>query len=85
MGEGPLEVEGSIRKILKQLILEYRNPQGALALLRSSRLTPSDIRRLLQEFLGEAEEKNLLNRRQFDLKTMRYLALEEWIEEYFEK
>ncbi len=80
-----MEIEESLKMILKQLILEHRNPQGALALMRSSRLTPSDIRRLLQELLEEAEERNLLNRRQFDIQTMRYLALEEWIEEYFEK
>jgi len=78
-------LEDSQRRVIKQHIIDYRNPQGAWALIRDSGWTPSEIRGLIQEILKEAEEKNILHRRQFDIKTMRYLTLQEWVKEYFKE
>lgn len=70
-------------KRIKQLIMEFRNPQGAVALAEEYRLTREEIDQILRSIRKEAEERKILDKRQFDIKTMRYLSLEEWIKEYF--
>jgi hypothetical protein len=76
------EVEELQKEAIRQFIVEYRNPQGALALAEEYRFTREDLNQLLTDILKEAEEKKILEKRQFDIKTMRYLTLAEWIKEY---
>lgn len=78
------EIERKPFEIIKKLVMEYRNPQGALALIKGNGLTKTDIRPLLMDILKEAEGDGFLMKRQFDIQTMRYLTLQEWLEEYFE-
>lgn len=78
-------MEDSRKRVIKQSIVDYRNPQGAWALIRESGWTPREIRGFIEEILKEAEEKKILHRKQFDIKTMRYLTLQEWIIEYFKE
>ncbi len=85
MEKGVQGLEDSQRRAIKKFIIDYRNPQGALFLVKELGLTPLDYSSLLQEIIAEAEKRNMLDRRQFDIQTMRYLTLREWIEEYFMK
>lgn len=71
------------RELLKRLVLEDRNPQGAWHLIREGSLSEKEVAHLLDEVYEEARQRNLLEKRQFDIQTMRYLSLEEWIHEYF--
>ena len=71
------------QRMIKQLMVEHRNPQGALALMAEAKLTEEEIHRLLQEVVEDAKGRGLLDKKQFDIRTMRYLTLEEWIKEYF--
>ncbi|NWF91867.1 MAG: hypothetical protein HXY46_03045 [Syntrophaceae bacterium] len=77
------EMRAIQEKRIKQLIMEFRNPQGAVALAEEYRLTREEIDQILRSIRKEAEERKILDKRQFDIKTMRYLSLEEWIKEYF--
>ncbi len=51
--------------------------------MAEAKLTEEEIHRLLQEVVEDAKGRGLLDKRQFDIRTMRYLTLEEWIKEYF--
>ncbi len=73
------------KKVIKQLMMEYRNPQGAIRLIRENRYSREEIDRLIKEVLEEANERGILQKRQFDIGTMRYLTYEEWLKEYFIK
>jgi hypothetical protein len=78
---------GEIRELqqeaIKQFIVEFRNPQGAIALAEEYHFVREDVDQLLRGILQEAEGKEGLDRKQYDIKTMRYLTLGEWIKEYF--
>ncbi|MGQ9645186.1 MAG: hypothetical protein ACUVWO_01440 [Thermodesulfobacteriota bacterium] len=84
LGKATDEIQTLREKALKQLILEFRNPQGVVELIKAYRLTREDIDHLLQRIREEAEEKKILDQKQYDIKTMRYLTLAEWIKEYLE-
>ncbi|MCX8118121.1 MAG: hypothetical protein N3G78_09340 [Desulfobacterota bacterium] len=71
------------KALLKALMLEDRNPQGAWHLIKEARLSEAEVTFLIEEVLQEASQRNLLEKRQFDIKTMRYLSLKEWIGCYF--
>ena len=76
------EISALQKKAIRQFIIEYRNPQGAIALAEEYRFTREDLNQFLMDILQEAREKKILEKKQFDIKTMRYLTLEEWIKEY---
>ncbi len=84
-GRRPDEIRDLQRKAVKQLILEDRNAQGAIGLSKEYRFAKEEMAELLQEILREAEEKKILEKRQFDIQTMRYLTLKEWIDQYFRR
>ncbi len=65
--------------------MEFRNLPGTIALARAWGLSQEEMHRLLQEVRKEASEKGLLKKEQFDIQTMRYLSLEEWLAEHLEK
>lgn len=65
--------------------MEFRNLSGTIALARAWGLSQEEMHRLLQEVRKEASEKGLLEKKQFDIQTMRYLSLEEWLAEHLEK
>lgn len=73
------------KKTFKQFIIEFRNPQGAYELAKEYGFSKEEINRILDEIIKEAEERKILDKRQFDIKTMKYLSLREWILEYFKK
>jgi hypothetical protein len=83
IGKPSDEIKELQQKAFEQFIIEYRNPQGAIALAEEYRFNGKDIEQLLRNILQEAEGKKGLDRRQYDIKTMRYLTLGEWIKEYF--
>jgi len=70
-------------KAIKQFILEFRNPHGVASLAEEFNLSGKNLNRILSDILQEAREKNIIDKKQFDIKTMRYLNIEEWIKEYF--
>jgi hypothetical protein len=71
---------------LKQYITEYRNAQGAMALAQEFRFTDDEIDRLLgaiiEEVRGSGEKSPPWAGKRFDVKTMKYLDVEEWIAHY---
>lgn len=73
------------KSVIKKLMMENRNPQGAIRLIKENLFSIEEIDHLIQEVLKEANEKRILEKRQFDIKTMRYLTFEEWLKEYFIK
>ncbi|MGB9627921.1 MAG: hypothetical protein ACPL6D_04615 [Thermodesulfobacteriota bacterium] len=77
------EIKKLQREALKEFILENRNPQGAHVLAEEYHFNQQDRDQLLREILEEARQKGLLEKRQYDIKTKRYLTLEEWVREYF--
>jgi alcohol dehydrogenase class IV len=72
-------------KAFKQFIMEFRNHQGASELAKQYQFTKEDINQIIDEIIKEAEEKKILEKRQFDTNTMKYLSLKEWLETYFKK
>lgn len=83
IGKPAGEIRELQQKAIEQFIIEYRNPQGAIALAEEYHFAREDLVQLLRDILQEAEEKKISGKRQFDIKTMRYLTLDEWIKEYF--
>lgn len=79
------EIKELRKKAFKQFILEFRNYQGAYEIAKEFNFSKEDIDKFIDEAIKEAEEKKILERRQFDTKTMKYLSLREWIREYFKK
>lgn len=65
--------------MIKKFLIEYRNFPGATALARAWGVSQEEIDRILQELLREGKERGILHRKQFDIETMRYLSLEEWL------
>jgi len=85
IGKSADEIKEFQQEAIKQFIVEYRNPQGAIALAEEYHFAREDIDQLLRGILQEAGGKKDLDRRQYDIKTMRYLTLPEWIKEYLKK
>ena len=71
---------------LKQYVTEYRNAQGAMALAQEFRFTDDEIDRLLEaiieEVRGSGEKIPPWAGKRYDVKTMKYLDVEEWIAHY---
>ncbi len=82
-GMAPQEMKTLQQKALKEFILENRNPQGAHALLEEYHFNKEDIEKLIKEIMEEARQKGIWDKKQYDIKTKRYLTLEEWVKEYF--
>lgn len=85
MGRSAQEMKELQQKALEQFIVESRNPQGTLALAKEYGFTRDDLNKVLQKILEDARDKKIIERRQYDTKTMRYLNLEEWIKEHLMK
>lgn len=85
LGRSENEIKDLRIKAFKQFILEFRNYQGAYEIAKEYKLSKGEIDKILDETIKEAEEKKILEKRQFDIKTMKYLTLREWIKEYFKK
>ncbi|MFB3887440.1 MAG: hypothetical protein ACE144_19650 [Thermodesulfobacteriota bacterium] len=77
------EIKELQQKAVEQFIVEFRNPRGAMALVEEYHFNREDVGHLLRNILQEAEKKQILDKRQFDLNTIRYLPLGEWGKEYF--
>lgn len=85
LGRPENEIKELRKKAFKQFILEFRNYQGAYEIAKEFNFSKEDIDKFIDEVIKEAEEKKILERKQFDTKTMKYLSLREWIREYFKK
>lgn len=70
---------------IKQYILEYRNPQGAIDLIKEYQISQEELHKLLEEVFQELKERGYTERRQFDIQTMDYLTIERWIAQYIGK
>lgn len=70
----------------KQYITEYRNGPGAIALAQEFRFTDDEIDRLLETITEEARggggKRPPWAGKRYDIKTMKYLDVEEWISHY---
>ncbi len=71
---------------IKQYITEYRNAPGAIALAQEFRFTDDEIDRLLEAIIEEVEgsegKKPPWAGKRYDIKTMKYFDIEEWIAHY---
>ena len=71
---------------IKQHITEYRNAPGAIALIQGFRFTDDEIDRLLEAIIEEVkasgEQKPPWAGKRYDIKTMKYFDIEEWIVHY---
>ena len=71
---------------IKQYITEYRNGPGAMALAQEFQFSDDEIDRLLEAIIEEVrtrgEEKPPWAGKRYDIKTMKYFDIEEWIEHY---
>ena len=71
---------------IKQHITEYRNAPGAIALIQGFRFTDDEIDRLLEAIIEEVkasgEQKPPWAGKRYDIKTMKYFEIEEWIAIY---
>ena len=71
---------------IKQYITEYRNAQGAMALAQEFHFTNDEIDRLLEAIIeevgGSGEKGPPWAGKRYDVKTMKYLDVEEWIAHY---
>jgi hypothetical protein len=81
------EVRGLREEAFRQQVVEFRNPQGAVVLVEEFGFSREDTSRLLKAALEEtvrAEEKDKgAHTAKFDMESMGYLSLEEWIKRYF--
>lgn len=85
LGKPKEEVKQLQLQAIKQFIIEYRNPQGAMSLVKEYRLNQEEFLHFLEEIRQELKERGDIERRQFDIQTMDYLTLESWINQYFKK
>ncbi|MFB0505095.1 MAG: hypothetical protein ACETWT_00025 [Thermodesulfobacteriota bacterium] len=85
--EEPKEKIKELQEVaIKQYITEYRNAPGAIALAQEFRFTDDEIDRILGAILEEAKgsegERPPWAGKRYDIKTMKYLDVEEWIAHY---
>ncbi|MBW2057089.1 MAG: hypothetical protein JRJ26_06290 [Deltaproteobacteria bacterium] len=81
------EIRDLQEKAICQYVLEFRNPEGAVALADEFNFSQEDLRRLFTAVLEEVKEKadkekSVVTAR-FDVKAMGYLSLEQWLKRYF--
>jgi len=86
LGEPTERIKELQEAAIKQYITEYRNGLGAMALAQEFRFTDDDIDRLLEAIIEEVrtrgEEKPPWAGKRYDIKTMKYFDIEEWIVHY---
>ncbi len=85
LGRSRDEIKQFQVQAIKQFIIEYRNPQGAMNLIKEYQINQEELQHLLQEVHQELKEKGYSDKRQFDIQRMDYLTLERWIDEYIGK
>ncbi len=66
------------KKALQQFIVEFRNPEGTAALAQEYQLTKEELKDLFRQLISASPGP-----KQFDPKSMRFLNLEEWVQEHF--
>lgn len=90
MAEGQEEPEERAKELqeaaLKQYITEFRNAQGAIGLAQEFRFSDDEIDRLLEAIIEEVKRSEGKRPpwagKRYDIKTMKYLDVEEWIARY---
>lgn len=85
LGKSQEEIKQLRFQAIKQFIMEYRNPQGAMSLIKEYQLNQEELIHLLEEVRRELKERGFLERRQFDIQAMDYLTFERWIAQYIKK
>ncbi len=80
------ELQSIQEKALRQFIVDYRNPQAVETLLKEYQFSNEQLERLIQDILQNAYQDGTTEKKdaktQFDVGTMRFLKLDEWIERY---
>jgi len=86
LGEPAERIKELQEAAIKQHITEYRNGPGAMALAQEFQFSDDDIDRLLEAIIEEVrtseEKKPPWAGKRYDIKTMKYFDIEEWIVHY---
>ena len=86
LGEPAERIKELQEAAIKQYITEYRNASGAMTLAQEFRFSDDEINRLLEAIIEEVkasgEQKPPWARKRYDIKTMKYFDIEEWIAHY---
>ncbi len=72
------EIKELQKKALYQFIVEFRNAEGVLALAQEYKLSPEELGSFLRQLMSHS-----LAPKQFDIKTMNFLNLQEWLQKHF--
>lgn len=72
------EIKELQKKALHQFIVEFRNAEGVLALAQEYKFTKEELGSFLRQLLSSSPGAE-----QFDVKTMNFLNLQEWLQKYF--
>lgn len=72
------EIKELQKKALQQFILEFRNAEGVLALAQEYKLTPAELGSFFRQLISPSPST-----KQFDIKTMNFLNLQEWLQKHF--
>ena len=80
------EIRALQEKALKQYIVEYRNAQAVQTLIEEYHFSNAELQHLVQSILQQMRNEQAAGKNvaksQFDIETMRFLKLDEWIESY---
>lgn len=72
------EIKELQKKALYQFIGEFRNAEGVLALAQEYQLPKEELRSFFQQLMSQGP-----GTKQFDIKTMNFLSLQEWLQKHF--
>lgn len=72
------EIKELQKKALHQFIVEFRNAEGVLALAKEYQFTKEELGIFLRELMSQEA-----GTKQFDIKTMNFLNLQEWLQKNF--
>lgn len=78
LGRPEPELKELQRKALQQFIVEFRNPEGVLTLAQEYKISKEELGQLFSDLLSL-----LASSKQFDIKSMSFLNLEEWLKKHF--
>jgi len=72
------EIKELQKKALQQFIVEFRNAEGVLALAKEYKFSKEELGSFLRQLMSHS-----LATKQFDIKTMNFLNLQEWLQKHF--
>lgn len=72
------EIKELQKKALHQFIVEFRNAEGVLALAQEYQFTKVELASFFRQLMAQGA-----GTKQFDIKTMHFLNLQEWLQKHF--